>query len=173
MDNLQAKSILNPWRFNRRDGESTTRATHHFLLVEDNENDALLLQRAFMTLSLRHPIHHVLNGEEAVRHLSGAGSHPRPDVVLLDLTLPHRDGFEVLSWIRGRPELKRLIVIILTNSNSRVDADRAFDLGANFYLTKPGRFEDLVSMINCLNQWLHLVAIPPTLDVSRSLGAAD
>ncbi len=137
-----------------------------FLLAEDSENDVFLMQRAFKTAGISNPLHVVADGEEAISYLKGEGEyggrseHPLPAVVLLDLNLPRKNGFEVLEWMRSQPTLKRIVVMILTASNRGADADRAYDLGANFYLTKPGKFEDLVKLTKCLHEWVQLNHFP-------------
>lgn len=120
----------------------------------------LLMRRAFSEAGFGDALRVVSNGEAALEYLRGAGeyanrfTYPMPDVVLLDLNLPRKDGFEVLGWIRSQSALKSMVVIILTASNRSTDADRAYDLGANYYLTKPGNFEALVEMTRCLQEWL-------------------
>jgi len=137
-----------------------------FLLVEDSQNDVFLMQQAFKKAGLPNPIQVVSDGQEAISYLKGEGrysdraQYPLPMAVLLDLKMARMNGFEVLEWVRKQPNLKRVVVIILTASNRSSDADRAYDLGANFYLTKPGKFEDLVEMTKCLHDWLRLNHFP-------------
>ena len=137
-----------------------------FLLVEDSQNDVFLMQQAFKKAGLPNPIQVVSDGQEAISYLKGEGrysdraQYPLPMAVLLDLKMARMNGFEVLEWVRKQPNLKRVVVIILTASNRSSDADRAYDLGANFYLTKPGKFEDLVEMTKCLQDWLRLNHFP-------------
>jgi len=137
-----------------------------FLLAEDSENDVFLMQRALQAAGIPNPLQVVKDGEEVIAYLSGRdqyhnrSEYPLPAVVLLDLNLPRKNGFEVLEWMRGQPTLKRIVVIILTASNRSADADRAYDLGANFYLTKPSKFDDLVKMTKCLHEWLKLNHFP-------------
>jgi CheY-like chemotaxis protein len=137
-----------------------------FLLVEDSQNDVFLMQQAFKKAGLPNPIRVVSDGQEAISYLKGEGrysdraQYPLPMAVLLDLKMARMNGFEVLEWVRKQPNLKRVVVIILTASNRSSDADRAYDLGANFYLTKPGKFEDLVEMTKCLQDWLRLNHFP-------------
>jgi CheY-like chemotaxis protein len=133
------------------------------LLVEDNEDDALLVQRAFRKIGSAHPIRVLSHGEAAVDYLAGQGayadraSHPLPALMLLDLKLPRRSGFEVLEWLRGQPGLRRLPVVVLTSSRESEDVGRAADLGANSYLVKPVEFDDLQEMVNTLRlYWLRL-----------------
>ena len=137
-----------------------------FLLVEDSQNDVFLMQQAFKKAGLPNPIQVVSDGQEAISYLKGEdrysdrAQYPLPMAVLLDLKMARMNGFEVLEWVRKQPNLKRVVVIILTASNRSSDADRAYDLGANFYLTKPGKFEDLVEMTKCLHDWLRLNHFP-------------
>jgi CheY-like chemotaxis protein len=131
-----------------------------FLLAEDHTDDAFLLQRAFRTAGIGNPLHVVPDGQEAMDYLGGVGAyadrsqHPLPEVVLLDLDLPRKNGFEVLRWLRSQAALQAVVAIILTGSNCSADADRAYELGANFYLTKPGTFDELVTLTRCLHEWL-------------------
>ncbi len=137
-----------------------------YLLAEDSENDVFLMERAFKTSGIPNPLHVVTDGEQAIKYLAGEGKYanrkefPLPGVVLLDLNMPRKNGFEVLEWIRAQPMLKRIVVMILTTSNRSADADRAFDLGANFYLTKPGKFQELVKLTQCLQEWVELNYFP-------------
>jgi CheY-like chemotaxis protein len=109
-------------------------------------------------------------GDKAIAYLSGVApyndrlAHPLPFVLLLDFKLPGKDGFEVLDWVRRQPTLKRLVTIMLTSSNRGADADRAYDLGANYYLTKPGLFADLVKSMKCLHVWLRLCHFPTLVE---------
>jgi CheY-like chemotaxis protein len=137
------------------------------LLVDDSENDVLLMRRAFQGASASNSVQLARNGEEAVDYLKGEGRYgdrqlyPVPAVVLLDLKMPRKDGFEVLSWVRQQPVLKRLPIFILTASCRPEDIERAFDLGANAYLVKPSTLEGLVEMVKCLNSWLNLNHFAP------------
>jgi CheY-like chemotaxis protein len=145
------------------------------LLVEDDPADVRLIQRAFSKLELEIPIIRLSNGDEAVAYLSGQdpydnrGAHPMPAVVLLDIKLPRRSGFEVLEWLRAHPSgLKRMPVIILTSSRHSADVNRAYDLGANSYLAKPetsAQLQELAS--NFQNYWLRLNQAPDLHGGSR------
>lgn len=133
------------------------------LLIEDNEDDVLLIQRAFRRIGSGHPLQVLSDGEQAVAYLGGEGAyadreaHPLPALLLLDLKLPRRSGFEVLEWLRGRPGLRRLPVVVLTSSREPRDVDRAADLGANSYLVKPVHFDALQEMVRALGlYWMTL-----------------
>ena len=133
------------------------------LLVEDDENDALLIQRAFSKSNLAHPLRVLTDGEEAISYLNGIGQYldreqfPLPALLLLDLKLPKRSGMEVLAWLRQQPILARLPVVILTSSRQVADINRVYDLGANSYLVKPVAFDALLEMIKTVSlYWLIL-----------------
>src|SRR5689334_14240303 len=97
------------------------------LVVEDNADDVLLIERAFNKAKLANRLHFVDNGDKAVQYLSGVGPyadrslHPPPTMMLLDLKLPRRSGFEVLEWVRGHPQLRVLPVVVLTSSKDSGD----------------------------------------------------
>jgi len=123
------------------------------LLVEDDPNDVLLIQRAFQKAGLHNSLKVVRNGDQAIEYLSGENSYvdrerfPLPFLVLLDLKMPGTDGLEVLTWARNSACLKRLLVVVLTSSNLQADVDKAYELGANSYLVKPVEFDDMVNLI--------------------------
>jgi CheY-like chemotaxis protein len=137
------------------------------LLVEDDPNDALLLQRAFRKANLANPIQLVSDGDAAVSYLAGQAPyadrsrHPLPVLVLLDLKLPRRSGHEVLEWLRAQPGLRRLPVVVITSSKESVDVRRAYDLGANSYLVKPVGFDALIEMVKALNLYWLILNQPP------------
>ncbi|MDY7012032.1 MAG: response regulator [Cyanobacteriota bacterium] len=136
-----------------------SQAKQAILLVEDDSNDVLLVQRAFRLAQFGGSIKIVSDGEEAVSYLSrqppyeNRELHPFPLLLLLDLKLPRRSGLEVLEWLRQQPELKRLLVVVLTASRESLDVKKAYDLGVNSYLVKPVLFEDLVILMNNLGTY--------------------
>jgi CheY-like chemotaxis protein len=140
------------------------------LMVEDDADDALLIQRAFRKAKIVNPIQLVRDGDEAVAYLSGTGPYgdrrqfPLPVLIILDLKLPRRSGFEVLEWLRSQPGLKRTPVVVLTSSKETVDVNHAYELGANSYLLKPVTFEALQEIMKTVNlYWLvsSEMPIPP------------
>jgi CheY-like chemotaxis protein len=116
---------------------------HPILIAEDEDDEALLLQRALKKAAITNPIRRVKNGEQAIEYLAGTGAfadraqHPPPLLVLLDLNMPKKSGFEVLAWIRAQPSLQALAVDILSGSGREEDIEKALRLGANLYLKKP------------------------------------
>ncbi len=132
------------------------------LLVEDDANDVFLMQRAFGNASSPVQVHVAPDGREALRYLHGEGEyadrerHPLPCVTLLDLNLPYVHGLEVLNQIRADPRLRKFIVVVLTSSLADSDIERAYELGANSYLTKPNNLEDVQELVELVGQyWLH------------------
>ncbi|ALF52139.1 chemotaxis protein CheY [Nostoc piscinale CENA21] len=131
------------------------------LLVEDNPQDILLVQRAFRKAGITNPLKIVTDGDAAVLYLSGEAAYgdrslyPIPALILLDLKLPRRSGAEVLTWLRQQPGIKRLPVVVLTASQEYTDVNRLYDLGANAYMVKPVAFDNLVEIVTIINQhWL-------------------
>lgn len=115
-------------------------------MVEDSADDYLLLRRAFAKLNLEHLLELVTDGDAAISYLQNPNK-PRPELVLLDLNLPKRSGFEVLGWIRQQAQIKYLPVVIFSSSTEPNDLQRAYALGANGYLEKPslpGQLEAVV-----------------------------
>ena len=137
------------------------------LLVEDDPNDVLLIQRACRLANLTHVIQTVEDGEQAVAYLSGKppyadrDRYTLPALMLLDLKLPRKSGLEVLQWVRQQDGLKRLPVVVLTSSRETDDVNRAYDLGANSYLVKPVAFESLLEMVKTLNLYWMILSERP------------
>jgi CheY-like chemotaxis protein len=138
------------------------------LLVEDDPSDFRLIQRAFERANLAIPMIRLTHGDDAVAYLAGdapyenRGAYPVPAIILLDIKLPRRSGFEVLEWIRKRPSaLRRIPVVMLTSSRHSADINRAYDLGANSYLVKPSSTADLEELAsNFKSYWLRLNEAP-------------
>jgi CheY-like chemotaxis protein len=130
--------------------------TADMLVVEDDPDDLTLLRRAMRKASVGVTYDVAVDGDEAVAWLervTAAGFPPR--VVLLDLKLPRRSGFDVLAWIKSQHKLRRIPVVIFTSSSVGADLDRAYDLGANSYLVKPAAPSDLVAMVAQIDSyWL-------------------
>lgn len=138
------------------------------LMVEDDPDDQVLIRRAFVRAGAGIPVHVAGHGDEAIAYLSGAGAfadrarHPLPGLVLLDLKLPRRSGFEVLEWLRAQPRLRRIPVVVLTSSRETPDLARAYELGANSYLVKPPDLAALTAMMQTVDAyWVRLSQPPP------------
>jgi CheY-like chemotaxis protein len=129
------------------------------LLAEDDSDDVLFIGMAFEQAGFKSPLVVVNDGTQAIEYLKGNGIYadrarfPNPTLLVLDLHLPRASGFEVLEWIRQRPEWMALPIIILTSSINGADMKRAYDLGANFFLSKPVKFDDLVQTIRDLGAY--------------------
>ena len=135
------------------------------LLVEDNPGDVRLTREAFKQGRISNTIHVVTDGVEALDFLYQRGEHanaPHPDVVLLDLNLPRKNGDEVLEEIRDEPNLSRIPVIILTSSGAEEDVAKSYNRYANAYLTKPVDPEEFVEIVQTFEAfWLSVVRLPP------------
>ncbi len=124
------------------------------LLAEDDDNDVFLMGRAFDRVGIRNPLSVVHNGQEAIDYLAGKGAyadrkkHPLPGLLLLDLKMPWMDGFDVLAWLRKRPEFNTLPVVVLTSSKLQADIDKSREMGVYDYRVKPHDFDDLVRLLD-------------------------
>lgn len=133
-----------------------TQAKRLILQVEDSEDDVFMMKRVLKKAGVDNPLRVAWNGQEAVDYLSAAleparsGEHPLPFLILLDLKLPYRDGFEVLEWIRGQPGLAKVAVVMLTGSGEARDRQRALSLGARAYLVKPASVDDVRRLLGDL-----------------------
>ncbi len=134
------------------------------LLVEDNPGDAELTREALAESKVFIKLHEVRDGEAALAFLRrGPGYHdaPRPDIVLLDLNLPRKDGRAVLKEIKEDPALRRIPVVVLTSSQAEQDIARAYELNANCYVTKPVNLEQFLTIVHSIEQfWLTVVKLP-------------
>lgn len=123
------------------------------LVVEDTEDDVFFLKRALKSARISNPIHVVVDGQQALDYLSGAGpyadreKYPLPALILLDLKLPYVMGLDVLKWIRAQPEFDKTIVAVLTSSQQDNDITETTRLGGNFYFVKPPSPEKLSDLV--------------------------
>jgi chemotaxis family two-component system response regulator Rcp1 len=135
------------------------------LLVEDNPGDVDLAREALENSKIDNLIHAVGNGEEAMDFLRRKGKYadaPRPDLVLLDLNLPRKDGREVLAEIKSDEDLKRIPVVILTSSKDEEDILKAYNLHANCYITKPMDLNQFIKVVKSIEDfWFTVVKLPP------------
>ncbi|HVM49704.1 MAG TPA: response regulator [Candidatus Acidoferrum sp.] len=125
----------------------------NILVAEDDATDAFFFQRAFRRAGIPVNLHFVQDGAEVLEYLEGTGpfgdraAHPMPQLLLLDLRMPKLDGFDVLKWIRKRPELAHLVVVLFSSSDEPKHISRAYDLGANWYLVKPHSMQELTALV--------------------------
>lgn len=141
------------------------RSQHEILLIEDNRGDATLAREAFLEAGVPARLSIVDDGARALHYLRGEGEYagrPRPDIVLLDLKLPGKDGLEVLREVKGDPELWRTPIVVLTTSTAERDVLAAYARHANSYLRKPVSFEEFVALARSIGDyWLGVVRLPP------------
>ena len=134
------------------------------LLVEDNPGDYRLTQEALREGKVYNNLHWVQDGVEALEFLRQNGRYkdvPRPDIVLLDLNLPKKDGREVLSEIKRDESLRAIPVVILTTSQAEEDVLRSYDLHANCYVTKPVDLEKFITVVQSIDRfWLTIATLP-------------
>lgn len=140
-----------------------------FLLIEDNENDVLLIQRAFIQAKILNPLMIVKTAEEGMAYMLGTGRYsnraefPLPELILLDLKLPGMDGFDFLRWIRAQAGFGSTRVVVLTSSDLMQDVNMAYKTGANSFLVKPVDFERFVEISRALNgYWIWMDRPPET-----------
>ena len=133
----------------------------HILVAEDDLTDAYFFERAFKRAGIPVMLHFVRDGQEVIAYLQGEGqfadrtAHPLPQLVLLDLKMPRLDGFDVLEWVRKQPRLSGLQVVIFSSSGEPKDINRAYGLGANWYLVKPHSMEELTALVGRFKKfWL-------------------
>jgi len=143
--------------------ENDTRSIE-ILLVEDNPGDARLTIEAMRETKMRNRMHVVEDGVEAMAFLRRQGRYgeaPRPDLILLDLNLPRKDGREVLAEVKADPALKRIPVVILTTSRAEEDVLRAYELHANCYVTKPVDLAQFMKIVSQIDEfWVKVVTLP-------------
>jgi CheY-like chemotaxis protein len=135
------------------------------LLVEDNPGDIRLTQEAFRDGKVANNMSVVTDGDEAMTFLRHEGEYaeaPRPDIILLDLNLPKKDGREVLAELKQDPNLRRIPVIVLTTSKAEQDILNSYDMHANCYITKPIDLEEFIKLVEGIGGfWLMVVKLPP------------
>ena len=134
------------------------------LLVENNPGDIRLTQEALREGNMPHILNTVMDGAEAIKYLFKEGKYPAmktPDLIMLDLNLPKKDGRDVLRVIKKEDDLKRIPVVVLTTSNADNDVKDMYDLHANCYITKPVDFDQFMDVIQAIEQfWLTIVRLP-------------
>lgn len=149
----------------QRGGEMHEASPIEILLVEDSPGDVRLTMEALKEAKVANRLHVARDGVEAMAFLRRQGAHaaaPRPDVILLDLNLPRKDGREVLEEVKQAPELRCIPVVVLTTSRAEEDVAQAYNLAANCYITKPVDFDQFLQVIRSIEDfWLTVVRLPP------------
>jgi chemotaxis family two-component system response regulator Rcp1 len=134
------------------------------LLVEDNSGDVRLMQEALKDSKVRNHLHVVNDGDDAMLFLRRQGKYagvPQPDLVLLDLNLPGKDGREVLAEVKQDPLLKHIPVVIVTTSSAEEDVLKSYGLHANCYVTKPVNFDQFIKVVHSIEDfWFSIVKLP-------------
>jgi len=138
------------------------------LLAEDDEEDWILVRDALGRSSLSKDLHRVTDGVELLDYLRHHGAHadpayaPKPDLILLDLNMPKKDGRTVLAEIKADPRLRLIPIVVLTTSRAEEDIALSYELGANSFIVKPKAFLALVdTMKNLMRYWVETVVLPP------------
>jgi CheY-like chemotaxis protein len=131
------------------------------LAAEDEETDALILRLAFEKAGVTNPLVIFRDGQEVINYLTGISphkehtAHPRPALLTLDLKMPRMNGFDVLAWLRTRPELKYLPAVVISSSSDEADIEKARSLGARDYFVKPHHIGDFIAIMHTLqSRWL-------------------
>jgi CheY-like chemotaxis protein len=139
----------------------------HILLAEDNEDHIFLTIKAIEKAKneFAYVVHVVQDGQEAIDFVKRIGKHsdsPKPDLILLDIKMPKKDGFEVLKELKGDSKYKKIPIIMITSSESEADIAKSYELGSNSYVIKPMEYEALMSKLKEIPEyWCKINSLPP------------
>lgn len=139
----------------------------NILMADDDPDDCLLFKEAINASGLPHQLHTFPDGEALLEYLDGlfqdgGSSSPRPDLILLDLNMPRKDGRETLRVLKGDPRLQRIPIVVLTTSTAESDITLAYEVGASSYIAKPATFQGWIKLATALSgYWFQLVELPP------------
>jgi CheY-like chemotaxis protein len=143
------------------------------LLVEDDLNDIFLVQRAFSKARISNPLQVVTDGEKAIDYLQGRGPyadrrlHPTPKLIVMDIKMPGKSGFEVLEWLKSREQpLRKIPIVIVSSSDDPEDINRAYELGANAYMVKPMDFKEVEHLFQSITHYWGLECAKPELEMA-------
>ena len=143
------------------------------LLVEDDLNDIFIVKRAFKMTNIPTPLQVVTDGQEAIGYLRGEGKYqdrdafPLPKLIVMDIKMPRRSGFEVLEWVKGEMHpLRRIPVVIVSSSDNSADINRAYELGANAYMVKPMNYRAVEHLFESITHYWGLECAKPELEVA-------
>jgi CheY-like chemotaxis protein len=141
------------------------------LLVEDDLNDIFLVKRAFKMAQIPTPLQVVTDGQEAILYLRGDGkyatreTYPLPKLIVMDIRMPRKTGFEVLEWVKSSTQpLRRIPVVIVSSSDNPEDINRAYELGANAYMVKPVDFHAVEHLFQSITHYWGLECAKPELE---------
>jgi CheY-like chemotaxis protein len=140
------------------------------LLVEDDLNDIFLVKRAFKMARIQNPLQVVTDGQEAINYLQGADKYadrdtfPLPKLMVMDIKMPRRNGFEVLEWVKQNPVLRRVPVVIVSSSDNPADINHAYELGANAYMVKPMDYRAVEHLFHSITHYWGLECAKPELE---------
>jgi CheY-like chemotaxis protein len=149
------------------------------LVADDDSNDAFLIQRAFAKAGVTSPLRIVKDGQEALDYLEGKGTFATrdrqelPNTLILDVKMPRLNGFDVLTWVKSSDAFRRLPVIMFSSSGELRDVNRAYDLGANSYLVKPGTAEELLRIVKDFVHYWTQISHAPEPAVAPGSGLAE
>ena len=136
------------------------------LLIEDSADDAFFFKRSLQNAPLRNPVRVVPDIDEAIRYFEGTAQYadrslfPLPSIAVIDLNVPRNDGFDLVKWLRARPEFHHLHIIVVSGVNRMQDITRAYQLGASSFLTKPVTPEDLRQLANAFPEYWRVASHP-------------
>jgi CheY-like chemotaxis protein len=142
------------------------------LLVEDDLNDIFLVKRAFKRAQIQNPLQIVTDGLEAIQYLRGAGkyadrqNYPWPKLIVMDIKMPRKTGFEVLEWVKHEAPLRRIPIVIVSSSDNPADINRAYELGANAYMVKPVDYRAVERLFESITHYWGLECAKPELEMS-------
>jgi len=143
------------------------------LLIEDDLNDIFLVKRAFKMANVQGGLQVVTDGQEAISYLTGEGkyadrsNHPLPKLIVTDIKMPRKSGFEVLEWVKGRRgPLRRIPVVIVSASENPADINHAYELGANAYMVKPMNFRAVEHLFASITHYWGLECAKPELEAA-------
>ena len=143
------------------------------LLVEDDLNDIFLVKRAFKMAQIQNPLQVVTDGHEAILYLRGEGKYadrtqyPLPRLIVMDIKMPRRSGFEVLELVKGNGKvLRRIPIVIVSASDNPADINRAYELGANAYMVKPVDFRAVEHLFSSITHYWGLECAKPELEMA-------
>jgi len=143
------------------------------LLVEDDLNDIFLVQRAFKKARISNPLQIVTDGEKAIQYLQGRGPYsdrslyPIPKLIVMDINMPGKSGFEVLEWLKSRQQpLHTIPIVIVSSSDNPEDINRAYDLGANAYMVKPMDFKAVEHLFQSITHYWGLECAKPEFEMA-------